>query len=124
MTEPSPPHPASESDPLTRGGEGSGLSDVIEQALAKALLDADQSDPPMLCPTCTERPNSYGLSNKIGGRRNGCRTCNSFAQRVLRLSAKRLANLHPKDYEKIKAQAAKDVYAALRKPVVNFKGLR
>ena len=96
----------------------------MEEVLAQALERVQSEEPPMLCPTCTERPGSYGLSNKIGGRRNGCRTCNSFAQRVLRLAAKRLANLHPKDYAKIKAQAEKDVYAALKKPVVNFKGLR
>lgn len=72
------------------------------------------SDQTRVCPACAARPGAFGLTNKIGNRRAHCRTCNAFVQRVLRLTRRRLAAMHPLDHAATKEQAERDVYAALR----------
>jgi hypothetical protein len=64
--------------------------------------------PALPCPEC--RMNGRGGAARIGNRRNSCVTCNNFAQNVMRISRKRLQELHPEEYEKIRLRVEMDLY--------------
>ncbi len=48
--------------------------------------------------------------SRIGNRRNRCTTCNNFAQNVMRLTRKRLMELHREDYDEIRVRVELDLY--------------
>lgn len=64
--------------------------------------------PALPCPECKRR----GIAGncRIGNRRNGCGTCNAFAQNVLRISRQRLRELHPEEYDAIRLRVEIDLY--------------
>lgn len=39
---------------------------------------------------------------RIGNRRNGCKTCNKFAQDVMRLTRKRMLEEYPEEYRRLR----------------------
>ena len=53
------------------------------------------------CPDCGQR---------IGNERRKCRTCNNFAQRVLRRSARELQRRYPTEYQSIRQQVENGLY--------------
>jgi len=84
-------------------------------ALNSVIESVENTPPPMICPICSLRPAMYGFKNIIGHRRERCRTCNAYNQRVLRLTAKRMREEYPEKYREIREKAERDVYAALNK---------
>lgn len=64
--------------------------------------------PPLPCPECRMR--GLGGGARIGNRRNVCTTCNNFVQNVMRLTRKRLMELHREEYEQIRLRAELDLY--------------
>jgi hypothetical protein len=53
-----------------------------------------------------------GLGGKarIGNRRNRCTTCNNFAQNVMRLTRRKLKEMHEAEYELIRLRVEMDLY--------------
>ena len=47
---------------------------------------------------------------RIGNRRNKCATCNAWAQNVMRLTRKRLMELHRDEYERLRMLVEADLY--------------
>lgn len=64
--------------------------------------------PALPCPECRWR--GVGGRARIGNNRNSCTTCNNFVQRVMRLTRKRLKELHPEEYEQIRLRVELDLY--------------
>lgn len=51
-----------------------------------------------------------GGKARIGNRRSQCTTCNNFAQNVMRLTRKRLKEMHEEEYEQIRLRVEMDLY--------------
>ncbi len=64
--------------------------------------------PALPCPECRFR--GAGGGARIGNRRNRCTTCNNFAQNVMRMTRKRLKELHEVEYEQIRLKVELDLY--------------
>lgn len=64
--------------------------------------------PALPCPECRQR--GVGGRARIGNNRNRCTTCNNFAQNVMRLTRKRLKELHSEEYEAIRQRVELDLY--------------
>lgn len=64
--------------------------------------------PALPCPEC--RMNGIGGRARIGNRRSRCTTCNNFVQNVMRLTRKRLKELHEDDYARLRLQVERDLY--------------
>jgi len=83
--------------------------------------------PGLPCPECRERLISKGLEpegmNRIGNKRGTCDTCNAFAQAVKRLTANRLKDLHPDEYERLRLQVELDLYPGVIEKWSVRKGL-
>lgn len=47
---------------------------------------------------------------RIGNRRSRCATCNNFVQNVMRLTRKRLKELHEEEYATIRLRVELDLY--------------
>lgn len=47
---------------------------------------------------------------RIGNRRNKCSTCNNFVQNVMRMTRKRLMELHAEEYQQIRLRVEMDLY--------------
>lgn len=60
------------------------------------------------CPEC--RSHGIGGRARIGNRRSRCDTCNNFAQNVMRLTRKRLKELHEEEYEQVRVRVEIDLY--------------
>lgn len=60
------------------------------------------------CPECRHHGVNGGA--RIGNRRNKCATCNNFAQNVMRLTRKMLAENHSKEYADIRMRVELDLY--------------
>ena len=58
------------------------------------------------CPECHRR----GTVARIGNRRTSCRTCNLFAQRVMRRVRTALAARYPADYADLRHAVETDEY--------------
>lgn len=76
----------------------------------RSTLDGvpEQEMPQLPCPECRERGQSGGC--RIGNRRNECATCNAFAQRVMRLTRKRLKELHAEEYLQVRLETELELY--------------
>jgi len=61
--------------------------------------------------------------NRIGNRRNRCDTCNNFAQAVMRLTRKRLKEMHEDEYELLRLQVENDLYPGVIEKWNVTKGL-
>lgn len=61
------------------------------------------------CPECRVKASLTG-HRRIGNRRNSCTTCNNFAQNVMRLTRKRLKEMHEDEYLQIRIKAETDLY--------------
>jgi hypothetical protein len=64
--------------------------------------------PRLPCPEC--RSNGIKGSARIGNRRSECTTCNNFAQNVMRMTRRRLLDLHRDEYAVIRIQVERDLY--------------
>ena len=64
--------------------------------------------PALPCPECRLR--GLGGKARIGNRRNRCTTCNNFAQNVMRLTRRKLKELHEEEYERIRLRVEMDLY--------------
>jgi hypothetical protein len=62
---------------------------------------------PLPCPECRLMKRA---SNRIGNMSGYCRECNRFKQQVRRLTARRLAALHPEEYERLRLGIELDLY--------------
>jgi ribosomal protein L19E len=51
-----------------------------------------------------------GGGARIGNRRARCTTCNNFAQNVMRMTRRRLKELHEEEYAVIRLQVEADLY--------------
>jgi hypothetical protein len=51
-----------------------------------------------------------GGAARIGNRRNSCDTCNNFAQNVMRLTRKRLADAHQNEYARLRLEVEVNLY--------------
>jgi hypothetical protein len=66
---------------------------------------------PPACPAC--RADGVAGGARMGNRRASCRTCNAFAQAVLRLTRARLARAHPEQYATIRADVERELWPAV-----------
>jgi hypothetical protein len=64
--------------------------------------------PELPCPQC--RVERVPGACRIGNRRSECATCNNFVQNVMRLTRKRLMELHAEEYKAIRLVAERDLY--------------
>lgn len=65
--------------------------------------------PPALpCPEC--RYAGHKGKARIGNRRGRCKTCNSFAQNVMRIAREQLKKNHQEEYSRLKLQVEIDLY--------------
>jgi len=66
------------------------------------------ASPALPCPECRQ----HGLkgSARIGNRRSRCTTCNNFVQNVMRLTAARLREAHPEEYQTLRMRVEYDLY--------------
>ena len=64
--------------------------------------------PRLPCPEC--RAQGRVGKTRIGNRRSTCRTCNNFAQNVMRLTRKRLVEKYAEEYERLRLQVELDLY--------------
>jgi len=64
--------------------------------------------PALPCPECRDAGRGGGA--RIGNRRSVCTTCNNFAQNVMRMTRKRLKQLHETEYETIRMSVELDLY--------------
>lgn len=60
------------------------------------------------CPEC--RMKGRGGKTRIGNHRGDCKTCNAWAQNVMRMTRTRLIAQHSAEYKSIRAQVEKDLY--------------
>lgn len=72
------------------------------------MASAALLNPMLPCPECRMRGTGGGA--RIGNHRNSCVTCNNFAQNVMRLTRKRLKELHSEEYAVIRLQVERDLY--------------
>ena len=62
-----------------------------------------------------------GGGARIGNRRSQCSTCNNFAQNVMRMTRKRLKEMHEEEYEAIRLRVEMDLYPQV---IENWGALR
>lgn len=72
---------------------------------------AELPTPALFCPEC--RADNIGGKARIGNRRSHCSTCNNFAQNVMRLTRKRLKELHEDEYAQIRVEVEIEIYRRL-----------
>lgn len=77
--------------------------------------------PALPCPEC--RSKGKGGGARIGNQRNSCRTCNNWAQNVMRLTRKRLMTTFAKEYKAIQLQVEADLYPQVIEDWNRKKGL-
>lgn len=65
--------------------------------------------PALPCPEC-RTVHGVGGGARIGNRRSQCTTCNNWAQNVMRMTRKRLKEMHEDEYDVIRLQVEKDLY--------------
>lgn len=70
--------------------------------------------PALPCPKCRQTLRLKGKeptgANRIGNRRSSCDICNNFSQNVMRMTRKRLKELHEEEYQLIRMQVELDLY--------------
>lgn len=67
--------------------------------------------PPLPCPECLA--SGVGGGARIGNRRHDCATCNRWAQNVMRRTRARLKELHADEYERLRLEVERDLYAQI-----------
>lgn len=71
------------------------------------------NSPPLPCPECRAR--GLGGGARIGNRRSLCRTCNNFAQNVMRHTRNRLKEKYAEEYERIRLEVEIELYRKVLK---------
>lgn len=81
------------------------------------MVALDPGLPALPCPECMERAHrrlwprrDYGGRFRVGNQRRRCRTCNNFAQNVMRLTRKRLLEKYADEYRQLRLQVELDLY--------------
>lgn len=84
-------------------------------------MKADSGLPSLPCPECKHAGRGGGA--RIGNRRNVCTTCNNFAQNVMRMTRKRILEIHSDEYRAMRIKVERDLYPQVLEDYLIERGM-